>query len=86
MNLALLDDTLAVVFIMAVIVAVMWIALFRLMLVNVEMSVAMAMAVAVTMVMTVVVLMMIWSDIANDNTAILLSRIGIEDSDCPTHN
>ena len=49
-------------------------------------AVAMAMAVAVTMVMTVVVLMMIWSDIANDNTAILLSRIGIEDSDCPTHN
>ena len=59
MNLALLDDTLAVVFIMAVIVAVMWIALFRLMLVNVEMSVAMAMAVAVTVAMAMVMVMIV---------------------------
>ena len=53
MDLALLDDTLAIVFIMAVIVAVMWIALFRLMLVNVGMSVAMAMAMAVAMTVAV---------------------------------
>ena len=59
MNLALLDDTLAVIFIMAVIVAVMWIALFRLMLVNVEMSVAMAMAMAVAVTVAVAMVMIV---------------------------